>query len=47
VGEVCVMLAGDLAASILKVDGQIFRHRGSHGGMSPEEMNIPVIAWRA
>src|SRR5438309_1931960 len=47
IGEVCAMLGDDRAASIVKVDGQIFRHRGSHGGMSPEEMNIPVLAWRA
>jgi hypothetical protein len=31
----------------MKVDGQTIRHRGSHGGMSPEEMRIPVLAWRA
>ncbi|HVD51562.1 MAG TPA: alkaline phosphatase family protein, partial [Candidatus Udaeobacter sp.] len=47
VGEVLAMLGGDRAASIVKVDGQTFRHRGSHGGMSPEEMRIPVLAWRA
>ena len=47
IGEVCAMLGEDRAASIVKVDGQIFRHRGSHGGMSPEEMNIPVLVWRA
>ena len=41
------MLGGDRAASIVKVDGQTFRHRGSHGGMSPEEMRIPILAWRA
>jgi hypothetical protein len=41
------MLGGDRAASIVKVDGQIFRHRGSHGGMSSEEMRIPILAWRA
>ncbi|HEV8536965.1 MAG TPA: alkaline phosphatase family protein [Candidatus Limnocylindria bacterium] len=47
VGEVLAMLGDDRAASIVKVDGQVFRHRGSHGGMTPEEMNIPVLAWRA
>ena len=47
IGEVLAMLGGDRAASIVKVDGQVFRHRGSHGGMSPEEMRIPVLAWRA
>jgi type I phosphodiesterase/nucleotide pyrophosphatase len=47
IGEVLAMLGGDRAASIVKVDGQTFRHRGSHGGMSPEEMRIPVLAWRA
>ena len=30
----------------MKVDGQDFRHRGQHGGMTPDEMRIPVLAWR-
>jgi type I phosphodiesterase/nucleotide pyrophosphatase len=47
IGEVVAMLDRDLAASIVKVDGQTFRHRGSHGGMSADEMRIPVLAWRA
>lgn len=47
VGDVLAMLGGDRAASIVRVDGQTFRHRGSHGGMSAEEMRIPVLAWRA
>jgi type I phosphodiesterase/nucleotide pyrophosphatase len=47
VGEVCAMLSTDRAARIMRVDGQDFRHRGSHGGLSPEEMRIPILAWRA
>jgi len=47
IGEVVAMLDGDLAASIVKVDGQTLRHRGSHGGMSSDEMRIPILAWRA
>jgi hypothetical protein len=47
VGEVLAMLDGDRAASIVKVDGQTFRHRGSHGGMTADEMRIPILAWRA
>jgi predicted AlkP superfamily pyrophosphatase or phosphodiesterase len=47
VGEVLAMLGGDRAASIVRVDGQTFRHRGSHGGMSAAEMRIPILAWRA
>lgn len=47
IGEVLAMLGGDRAASIVRVDGQIIRHRGSHGGMSPDEMRIPVLLWRA
>ncbi len=47
IGEVVAMLDGDLAASIVEVDGQALRHRGSHGGMTAEEMRIPVLAWRA
>ena len=47
IGEVVAMLDGDHAARIMRVDGQDFRHRGSHGGMTPDEMRIPVLAWRA
>jgi Type I phosphodiesterase / nucleotide pyrophosphatase len=47
IGDVLAMLGDDRAASIMKVDGQTIRHRGSHGGMSAEEMRIPVLAWRA
>ncbi len=47
VGEVCAMIGDDRGASIVRVDGQIVAHRGSHGGMSPDEMRIPVLAWRA
>ena len=47
IGEVCAMLTSDRAARIMRVDGQEFRHRGSHGGMTPDEMYIPVLAWRA
>ena len=47
IGEVVAMLDGDHAARIMRVDGQDFRHRGSHGGMTPQEMRIPVLAWRA
>jgi hypothetical protein len=46
VGDVLAMLGGDRAASIVRVDGQTIRHRGSHGGMSPEEMRIPGLRWR-
>ena len=35
------------AATIARVDGQLFRHYGSHGGMSPDEMEIPILAWSA
>jgi hypothetical protein len=47
IGEVVAMLDGDHGARIMRVDGQDFRHRGSHGGLTPEEMRIPVLAWRA
>jgi hypothetical protein len=47
VGEVVAMLDGDHGARIMRVDGQDFRHRGSHGGLTPDEMRIPVLAWRA
>lgn len=47
IGEVVVLLDRDLSASIVKVDGQTLRHRGSHGGMTADEMRIPILAWRA
>jgi predicted AlkP superfamily pyrophosphatase or phosphodiesterase len=47
IGEVVMLLDRDLSASIVKVDGQTLRHRGSHGGMSADEMRIPILAWRA
>ena len=47
IGEVCAMLTSDRAARIMRVDGADFRHRGSHGGMTPDEMRIPILAWRA
>jgi hypothetical protein len=47
IGEVCAMLMGDRGARVMRVDGQDFRHRGSHGGMTADEMRIPVLAWRA
>lgn len=47
IGEVVAMLDRDLSASIVKVEGQTVRHRGSHGGMSADEMRIPILAWRA
>lgn len=46
VGEVCALLGGDRAARIMRVDGQDFRHRGSHGGLTSDEMRIPILAWR-
>jgi len=47
IGEVVALLDHDLSASIVKVEGQTIRHRGSHGGMTAHEMRIPVLAWRA
>lgn len=46
VGEVCAFPRGDRGATVVRVDGQVVLHRGSHGGMSPAEMLIPVLAWR-
>jgi hypothetical protein len=47
IGEVVALLDRDLSASIVKVEGQTLRHRGSHGGMTADEMLIPILAWRA
>ena len=35
------------SAPIELVEGQTIRHRGSHGGMTADEMRIPILAWRA
>jgi len=47
VGEVLAMVGDDRGASIVRVDGHVVLHRGSHGGMTPDEMRIPVLLWRA
>lgn len=47
VGEVLAMLGDDRGASTVRVDGQLGVQRGSHGGMTPDEMRIPVLLWRA
>ncbi|HEY8806910.1 MAG TPA: alkaline phosphatase family protein [Candidatus Limnocylindria bacterium] len=47
VGEVLAMVSDDRGASVVRVDGQVVRHRGSHGGMTADEMRIPVLLWRA
>ena len=47
VGEVLAMIGDDRGASVVRVDGQVVQHRGSHGGMTPDEMRIPVLLWRA
>ncbi len=47
IGEVLAMIADDRAASVVRVDGQVVLHRGAHGGMTPDEMRIPVLLWRA
>jgi hypothetical protein len=46
VGEVCALPRGERGATVVRVDGQAVLHRGSHGGLSPEEMLIPILAWR-
>jgi len=47
VGEVLAMVGDDRGASVVRVDGQVVLHKGSHGGMTPDEMRIPVLLWRA
>jgi hypothetical protein len=46
VGDLLGLLGGDRAAALVRVDGQIPLHRGAHGGMTADEMLIPVLAWR-
>ena len=47
VGEVLAMLRDDRAATVVRVEGKAVLHRGAHGGMTPDEMRIPVLLWRA
>jgi hypothetical protein len=47
VGEVLAMLGDDRASTVVRVDGQVVLHHGAHGGMTPDEMRIPVLLWRA
>jgi hypothetical protein len=44
---VLALLGDDRGATVVRVDGQTVLHRGSHGGMTPDEMRIPVLLWRA
>jgi Type I phosphodiesterase / nucleotide pyrophosphatase len=46
IGELVAMLTGERSASLVRVDGQVVRHRGDHGGMTADEMKIPILAWR-
>lgn len=46
VGEVCALLRDDHAATIVRVEGEAVVQRGAHGGLSPAEMEIPILAWR-
>jgi len=46
IGEICALVFGDRGAKIMRVDGQDLRHKGQHGGMSADEMRIPILAWR-
>ena len=47
IGEVLALIGDDRGATVVRVDGQTVLHRGSHGGMTPDEMRIPVLLWRA
>jgi type I phosphodiesterase/nucleotide pyrophosphatase len=46
VGDLCAMLRDTRAATIVRVEGHAVHHRGAHGGMTADEMRIPVLAWR-
>jgi hypothetical protein len=47
IGEVLALIGADRGATVVRVDGQTVLHRGSHGGMTGDEMRIPVLLWRA
>lgn len=46
IGELCAMVDGDRAMTLVRVDGKAVHLRGNHGGMTADEMRVPVIAWR-
>ena len=46
VGELCGLIRGERAAALVRVEGQIPLHRGAHGGMTADEMRVPVLGWR-
>lgn len=48
VGDILAMTRGDRAATIVVVEGStgVASHRGAHGGLSADEMRIPILAWR-
>jgi hypothetical protein len=46
IGELCAMVDGDRAVTLVRVDGKTVHLRGNHGGMTPDEMRVPVVAWR-
>ena len=46
VGDLCGLIRDERAAALVRVDGQIPLHRGAHGGMTADEMRVPILAWR-
>lgn len=46
IGELCAMVDGDRALTLVRVDGKTVHLRGNHGGMTPDEMRVPLVAWR-
>lgn len=46
IGELCAMVDGDRAMTLVRVDGKAVHLRGNHGGMTPDEMRVPIVAWR-
>ncbi len=46
VGDLCAMLSGSHEATIAREGGHEPRYRGAHGGMTADEMLIPILAWR-
>jgi len=48
VGDILAMTLGDRGAAIVLTEGStgIADHRGAHGGLSADEMRIPILAWR-
>src|SRR5919204_202523 len=46
VGELLLIAGGGAQYWYTFIESELAAHRGSHGGLSPEEMRVPLLVWR-